>query len=784
MQITNLQKPIEIKSRSMNDEDCELLGCEHARFGLSFTKLGDINIDGYEDFAVGAPYEGNGAVYIYHGNKDAQFDTYAQRLTAENVASPGLKSFGSSLSGGLDLDDNGYPDLLVGSFESGEVALIRTRPIINLMKEVTLEPPIIDLEQDPFCSFDGELRHCFQIEICLQFTAEPAETFQNRPKINYRIEAEKNRGVRINRLELKGANDDSKRIITRSMQLRRQGLDGSPSKKVCKQEIAYLKDNFADKLNPLELTLEYSLDNVDFNKPAPGDPPIDINDYPILATEASDKKGEVVTMTAKVDFVKECGDDNICKSNLQFMAKLNILKDSDDNYVLSTGEQSSIELELEIRNIGEAAYLTQIYITKPESLYYRRSDVLNGSTFNTNVKCQPDTGNKTLITCEEIGNPLPQDKTVIFKIKMDAHDLEASRDVLELVVWVNTSSTELTKENDLIKLPFRVINRADIGVIGIAQPDDPIIYSGVSRGESAIKIEDEIGQAVNHTFVVTNYGSGTVSQSTLYIDWPYEVENQQPKGKHLLYLMQAPQVMSGNAECTYNPSIINPAGIPENPRYIIRPKSNTVSTTGLIIGGVLSDPSAIKENPEKTETVLQDASKSEPGYKIGGRPRRSTDRVKRAEKELILGCKQNTAKCHTITCNIGQLKQDDYVTITIRARLWESTFLQDYRNVREVKVRSRAELVIDPELNVEQTDLTNDITYAETIAIPDVKVAEPESIDWWIILIAVLAGVLLLVILILILYKLGFFKRKKPEDMQTYEVKFEKRKEAVEEYYD
>ena len=42
-----------------------------SRFGLSVTALGDINLDGYNDIAVGAPYDGaneKGAVYIYHGS--------------------------------------------------------------------------------------------------------------------------------------------------------------------------------------------------------------------------------------------------------------------------------------------------------------------------------------------------------------------------------------------------------------------------------------------------------------------------------------------------------------------------------------------------------------------------------------------------------------------------------------------------------------------------------------------------------------------------------------------
>ena len=93
----------------------ELLG----QFGLSLTCMGDMNSDGYEDFAVGAPYEENGgSVYIFFGQ--GRYTTSAV-LRAEKVAvqtitpqsfkqmptgSP-LTTFGSSLSGGLDMDANG-----------------------------------------------------------------------------------------------------------------------------------------------------------------------------------------------------------------------------------------------------------------------------------------------------------------------------------------------------------------------------------------------------------------------------------------------------------------------------------------------------------------------------------------------------------------------------------------------------------------------------------------------------------------------------------------------------
>jgi integrin alpha 7 len=61
----------------------------------------------FADIAVGAPYEGNGAVYIYHGSVDGIKHEPSQIIRAENI-DPRIKGFGISLSKGADVDGNHY----------------------------------------------------------------------------------------------------------------------------------------------------------------------------------------------------------------------------------------------------------------------------------------------------------------------------------------------------------------------------------------------------------------------------------------------------------------------------------------------------------------------------------------------------------------------------------------------------------------------------------------------------------------------------------------------------
>ncbi|RWS22803.1 Integrin alpha-9-like protein [Leptotrombidium deliense] len=99
-----------------------------ARFGSALASCGDLNYDGYQDIAVGAPYEndGKGSVYIFHGSKDGINIHYSQRISAsDHLSTHNLMGFGISLSHAIDVDNNKYPDLLIGAYNSNKAVLLR-----------------------------------------------------------------------------------------------------------------------------------------------------------------------------------------------------------------------------------------------------------------------------------------------------------------------------------------------------------------------------------------------------------------------------------------------------------------------------------------------------------------------------------------------------------------------------------------------------------------------------------------------------------------------------------
>lgn len=127
----------------------------NGRFGIALSKIGDINLDGFNDLAISAPFEGNGAVYIHLGGPDGISLKAGQRIEAPSeLPSPygddSSSMFGHGISRGVDIDKNGYRDIAIGSPNSESVFIFKSYPVVNVIATVKPSKTELSLEDTRF----------------------------------------------------------------------------------------------------------------------------------------------------------------------------------------------------------------------------------------------------------------------------------------------------------------------------------------------------------------------------------------------------------------------------------------------------------------------------------------------------------------------------------------------------------------------------------------------------------------------------------------------------------
>lgn len=76
---------------------------------------------------------------------------------------------------------------------------------------------------------------------------------------------------------------------------------------------------------------------------------------------------------------------------------------------------------------------------------------------------------------------------------------------------------------------------------------------------------------------------------------------------------------------------------------------------------------------------------------------------------FVQGCKRGSARCLNFTCVILDLAANQTAVIKIKARLWNSTLVEDYAyGVNQVHIISNAEIRLDPLLNIKQYRVDDD----------------------------------------------------------------------------
>ncbi|KAM3597151.1 uncharacterized protein V6R79_000563 [Siganus canaliculatus] len=159
--------------------DQSLIGFSlYGRFGSALAMLGDLDVDGYQDIAVGAPWSGDGGrgqVFIYLGSSEGLSAQPSQVINGPLTSS--RPAFGFSLRGGTDIDENGYPDLLVGAWAADQVFVYRSRTVIQSRVSLSLLPDFLNPEVK-LCRQEQRPVSCFVVQMCFHLSGHmiPQET--------------------------------------------------------------------------------------------------------------------------------------------------------------------------------------------------------------------------------------------------------------------------------------------------------------------------------------------------------------------------------------------------------------------------------------------------------------------------------------------------------------------------------------------------------------------------------------------------------------------------------
>ncbi|XP_055511685.1 integrin alpha-8 isoform X1 [Leucoraja erinacea] len=664
----------------------KLLGTEvFGRFGSAIASLGDVNQDGYNDIAIGTPFGGEdrrGKVLIYNGQSTGLNSKPSQVLEGLWTSQSMPSGFGFTLRGGSDIDNNEYPDLIVGAFGASKVAVYRARPVVTVEAQLLLIPSIINPENKS-CQLPGSemLVSCFTVKV------SAAVSGHGIPSVIVL-----NANLQLDKLKKKGG-------IERTLFLNYQRPHHafqfvlSNLERFTQQEfVVYLTEVFRDKLTPITVSLNYSLDESHTSG----------NLKPIINYYSE-------TFLQKVAHILlDCGEDNVCVPAL----KLSVVPDT---HQVVIGDESPLTLIINARNEGEGAYETELNVIIPSEADY--IGVVRNMEALSKPSCAHNVENSTKMLVCYLGNPMAAGTNLSVGLRFSVQRLEKVDVNLSFTLQIKSSNKDNPNSN-LVQLQINVSAVSQVDLRGVSHPEQIFLPISDWKVKERPKKEEHIGPLVQHVFELHNIGPSAINTAIMEVGWPTHY-----RGEYLLYILQMQTV--GPLHCHMNATV--------NPLQL--------ETT---------DPPAVGE-----PIPLRDSSTTT--HHITRREVRLPQPLKH-DRARILNC--SNIECTKIVCHVDHLRKGQSAVLKVRSRIWVQTFLKRRNN--HYSLQSLVSFVVkEMPYKIQPKELPSASTVIRTSVIwatPDASLAIP----LWVIILAVLVGLLVLAILILVMWKFGFFDRARP----------------------
>ncbi|XP_059685500.1 integrin alpha-E [Gavia stellata] len=345
-----------------------------ARFGFTVASIGDINGDGYEDIAVGAPLEDQlsnsssfGSIYIFNGDKDRIKSSFSQRVKASEISS-GLQYFGQSIDGGFDFTNDGLRDITVGSLEN--VIVLRSRPVVHFLTSMRFNPERILIFQN---NSIVRAKLCFDTISALPVSQQVFSQLY----ILYMVDLDVKMAKRRVQFEDQNTTRSGKLLV---------------SKHMCSELQLYTLPCDFDCFSSVFLRVKHKLykknDNMEFAVPV-------LDRY---------KPSE---MHFKLPYKQDCNNKTICTAHLTLTSQI--------QKELVVGHTKEVTMNVSLTNTGDDSYMTTMVLNYPKNLHFKKVTVEPSSPA---IHCgQPIPLTSAVLSCNcRIGHPVFKKTTAKFSV--------------------------------------------------------------------------------------------------------------------------------------------------------------------------------------------------------------------------------------------------------------------------------------------------------------------------------------------------------------------------------